>query len=41
MIQSYKKEFNFALKIVTGEKSNVSNMKKLVEQMRLFVIKMK
>lgn len=41
MIQSYKKEFNFALKIIIGEKSNVFNMKKLVKQMRLVIIEMK
>jgi hypothetical protein len=40
-IQSCKKEFDFVLKIIIREKSNVSNMKKSVEQMKLFVIKRK
>jgi hypothetical protein len=41
MIQSCKKEFDFALRIVTREKSSVFNMKKSMEQMRLIIIKRK
>ncbi len=41
MIQSCKKEFDFALRIVTQKKSNVFDMKKSVEQMSVVVIKRK
>jgi hypothetical protein len=41
MIQSYKKEFDFASRIVTWKKTNVCNMKKSVEHMKLVVIKRK
>jgi hypothetical protein len=39
MVQSCKKEFDFALGIVTWKNSNVSYLKKLMEQMRLVIIK--